>query len=257
MKRVALVTGGAGGIGFGISTCLAHNGFDLVISGRRNAEQVAESVDLLREAGADVLYCAGDVANRDDHRTMLAAAREHFGRLDVLVNNAGVAPEQRVDLLEATEESYDRVMNINLKGPFFLTQAAAKWMIEQQQADPEYRGCIINIGSISATVVSETRGDYCLSKAGVGMMNLLFASRMGEFDIPVFEIRPGIVKSNMTAGVTEKYDRLIYETDLCVLKRWGMPEDVGKLAVAMAQGEVPYATGQVVYLDGGMTIQRL
>ena len=148
-------------------------------------------------------------------------------------------------------------MDINLKGPYFLTQAVAKWMIQQQQADDTYQGCVINIGSISATVISEARGDYCLSKAGVGMMNLLFAARLGEFNIPVFEIRPGIIKSNMTAGVTEKYDRLIFETDLCVLKRWGMPEDIGKLVAAMARGDVPYATGQVVYVDGGMTLQRL
>ena len=130
-------------------------------------------------------------------------------------------------------------------------------MVEQKKADESFRGCIINIGSISATVVSANRGDYCISKAGLGMMSQLFAARLGEFNIPVFEIRPGIIKSNMTAGVTEKYDRLIFETDLCVLKRWGVPEDIGKLAAAMARGDLPYATGQVVYVDGGMTIQRL
>jgi NAD(P)-dependent dehydrogenase (short-subunit alcohol dehydrogenase family) len=257
MKRVALVTGGASGIGFGIAERLAVGGFNLVLSGRRDASEVADSIESVRQQGVEVLYCRGDVSSGEDRASMLAEVRTRFGRLDVLVNNAGVAPKVRADLLEATEESFDRVMNINLKGPYFLTQAVANWMIEQKRCDKDFEGCIINIGSISATVVSEARGDYCVSKAGLGMMSQLFAARLGEFNIPVFEIRPGIIKSNMTAGVTEKYDRLIFETDLCVLKRWGMPEDIGKLAAAMARGDLPYATGQVVYVDGGMTLQRL
>ncbi|TWT84233.1 2-dehydro-3-deoxy-D-gluconate 5-dehydrogenase [Planctomycetes bacterium CA13] len=256
-KQVALITGGALGIGFGISTRLALDGFNLVLSGRRDASEVAESIESLQAHGAEVLYCSGDVSSSEDRSAMLEEIEKHFGRLDVLVNNAGVAPTIRADILEASEESYDRVMNINLKGPYFLTQAVANWMIKQKNADSEFNGCIINIGSISATVVSVARGDYCVSKAGIGMMSSLFAARLGEFNIPVFEIRPGIIKSNMTAGVTEKYDRLIFETDLCILKRWGVPEDIGKLAAAMARGDLPYATGQVIYVDGGMTVQRL
>ena len=175
----------------------------------------------------------------------------------MLVNNAGVAPKVRADILEAGEESFDWVLDINLKGPYFLTQAVANWMVEQKQTGDSFEGCIINVGSISATVVSPNRGDYCISKAGIGMMTQLFAARLGEFDIPVYEIRPGIIQTDMTAGVTEKYDNLIFNTDLCVTKRWGVPEDIGKLAAAMARGDLPYATGQAIYVDGGLTMSRL
>jgi NAD(P)-dependent dehydrogenase (short-subunit alcohol dehydrogenase family) len=188
---------------------------------------------------------------------MLAEIKERFGRLDVLVNNAGVAPRIRADILEADEESFEWIMKINLQGPYFLTQAVANWMIQQKKADDSFAGCIINVGSISATVVSPNRGDYCVSKAGFGIMSSLFAARLGEFAISVYEIRPGIIKTDMTNGVTEKYDDLINNTELLVEKRWGLPEDIGKLAAAMARGDVPYATGQAVYVDGGLTLNRL
>jgi NAD(P)-dependent dehydrogenase (short-subunit alcohol dehydrogenase family) len=257
MKKTALITGGGRGIGLGIALQLAQDGFNLVLSGRRDESKVADAIKELKELGAEVLYCSGDVSSADDRTALLSEIRERFGRLDVLVNNAGVAPQVRADILEATEESFEWVMKINLQGPYFLTQAVANWMIEQKEADENFSGKIINMGSISATVVSPSRGEYCVSKAGVGMMTGLFAARLGEFDIPVYEVRPGIIKTDMTAGVTEKYDRLINETDLLVLKRWGLPEDVGKLVAAMARGDVPYATGQVIYLDGGLTLQRL
>ncbi|WP_372798633.1 3-ketoacyl-ACP reductase [Pontiella sp.] len=259
-KKVALVTGGGRGIGFGICEKLAADGFNLVLSGRSDVSKVADSVQALEKMGADVLYCSGDVSSAEDRAAMLAEIKARFGRLDVLVNNAGVAPKVRADILDeenATEDGFEWIMKINLQGPYFLTQACAKWMVEQKQADDSFAGCIINVGSISATVVSPNRGDYCISKAGLGMMTSLFAARLGEFAIPVYEIRPGIIKTDMTAGVTEKYDNLIYNTELLVEKRWGFPEDIGKLAAAMARGDMPYATGQAIYVDGGLTMPRL
>jgi len=256
-KKVALVTGGGRGIGFGICEKLAADGFNLVLSGRSDASKVADAVAKLEGMGAEVLYCSGDVSSAEDRAAMLVEVKERFGRLDVLVNNAGVAPKERADILEATEDSFEWIMKINLQGPYFLTQACANWMVEQKKADDAFEGCIINVGSISATVVSPNRGDYCISKAGMGMMNSLFAARLGEFAIPVFEIRPGIIKTDMTSGVTEKYDNLIFNTELLVEKRWGVPEDIAKLAAAMARGDMPYASGQVIYVDGGLTMNRL
>jgi len=170
-KRTALVTGGGRGIGLGICEKLAVDGFNLVLSGRSDASKVSESVAKLEALGAEVLYCSGDVSSAEDRASMLVEIKERFGRLDVLVNNAGVAPKVRADILEANEDSFEWIMKINLQGPYFLTQACANWMIEQQKADKSFNGCIINIGSISATVVSPNRGDYCISKAGLGMMS--------------------------------------------------------------------------------------
>jgi 3-oxoacyl-[acyl-carrier protein] reductase len=257
MKKTALVTGGGRGIGFGICEKLAADGFNLVLSGRSDVSKVADSMKALEDLGAEVLYCSGDVSSATDRAALLVEIKERFGRLDVLVNNAGVAPKVRADILEADEESFEWIMKINLQGPYFLTQACANWMIEQKKADDSFGGCIINVGSISATVVSPNRGDYCISKAGLGMMSSLFAARLGEFSIPVYEIRPGIIKTDMTAGVTGKYDDLISNTELLVEKRWGLPEDIGKLAAAMARGDLPYASGQAIYVDGGLTMNRL
>jgi NAD(P)-dependent dehydrogenase (short-subunit alcohol dehydrogenase family) len=187
---------------------------------------------------------------------MLSEIRQHFGCLNVLVNNAGVAPSVRADILEATEQSFERVMRINLQGPYFLTQAVANWMIEQRAEIQDFQGCIVNISSISATVASTSRGEYCISKAGVSMATKLWAARLGEYRIPVYEIRPGLVKTDMTKPVQGKYDRLIAE-GLTVQPRWGLPKDIGKVVVAMVRGNLAYSTGQVVMVDGGMTIQRL
>jgi NAD(P)-dependent dehydrogenase (short-subunit alcohol dehydrogenase family) len=181
---------------------------------------------------------------------MLDAVRQQFGRLDVLVNNAGIAPKVRADILEAGEESFDEIIRTNLKGPYFLTQAAARWMIEQKS------GCIINVSSISATVASVNRGDYCISKAGVAMATQLWAARLGEFGINVYEVRPGVIKTDMTAPVTAKYDKLFAE-GLAPQRRWGTPEDVGKVVASLARGDFPYSTGAVVMVDGGLTVQRL
>jgi NAD(P)-dependent dehydrogenase (short-subunit alcohol dehydrogenase family) len=255
-RRVALVTGGARGIGLGISTALAAAGFDLAINGRRPHAEVAAVLATLERGGARALYVQGDVARRADHADMLGKIGHAFGRIDVLVNNAGVAPEVRADILDATEESFDRLISINLKGPYFLTQAVAHQMISQRKADPAWRGAIINISSVSATVASVNRGDYCITKAGIAMATQLWAVRLAEFGVDVFEIRPGVIETEMTAGVKEKYDRLIAE-GLTLEKRWGRPEDVGRAAAALAKGDIPYATGQVVMIDGGLTIQRL
>jgi NAD(P)-dependent dehydrogenase (short-subunit alcohol dehydrogenase family) len=218
---------------------------------------VADAIQTLEKAGAEVLYCSGDVSSAEDRAAMLAAIKEKFGRLDVLVNNAGVGARVRGDLLDVEQENFEWILQINLLGPFALTQEVSKWMIEQKTADDSFGGCIINIGSISDKVVSISRGDYCVSKAAVAMMTSLFAARLGEHSIPVYEIRPGIIKTDMTAPVTEKYDNLIYNTELLVEKRWGFPEDIGKLAAAMARGDLPYATGQSIYVDGGLTMPRL
>lgn len=256
MKKVALVTGGGRGIGFGIAKCLASEGCDIVVCGVRPQELVQSALGELRDLGAEVLYSRADVADRKARDRMLAKIRKHFGHLNVLVNNAGVAPKVRADILEATEESYERVMRINLQGPYFLTQAVAKWMIEQRQENESFEGCMINISSISASVASPNRGEYCLSKAGLSMATKLWAARLGEYGIPVYEIRPGLIKTDMTRPVRDKYDRLIGE-GLLVQSRWGLPKDVGRAVAMLVRGELPYATGQVLVVDGGMTLQRL
>ncbi|MEZ6191991.1 MAG: 3-ketoacyl-ACP reductase [Phycisphaerales bacterium] len=255
-KRVALVTGGTRGIGLGISQKLAADGFDLAVNGRREESEITDTLDALRAAGVDVLYCRADVASADDREKMIAGIRERFGRLDVLVNNAGVAPNERADILDAGEASFDRLISINLKGPYFLTQLAARWMAEQYMADNHFTGSIINVSSVSATVASVNRGDYCISKAGIAMATRLWAARMAEFGVGVYEVRPGVIKTDMTADVTEKYDKLIAE-GLTVDPRWGNPEDVGRAVGVLARGELSYATGSVLMVDGGLTLPRL
>lgn len=257
MKKVALITGGSRGIGRGIAEKLAEAGYNLVISGIRDAENVAGAVRHLEDLGAEVMYCVSDVSSKADRKELLTATKKRFERLDLLVNNAGVVPDMREDILFALEESFERVMKINLQGPYFLTQAVAEWMLLQKGYDSEYTGVIINIGSISADVVSLTRGEYCVSKAGMSMMTKLFAARLGGHDIFVYEIRPGIVKTDMTSKVADKYNKLIVDGELCVVNRWGFPEDIGNVAVAMATGQLSYCIGQVVTVDGGLTLQRL
>ena len=255
-NKVALITGGSRGIGFGIATALAKNGFNLAINGMRPAEDVADVINTLKSSGVDVIYCQGNISSSLDRENIIQQIKTHFGKLNVLVNNAGIAPKERKDILEATEESFDEVVFTNLKGPYFLTQKTANWMIGQKKNDPDFSGCIINVSSISATVVSVNRGEYCISKAGISMATQLFAVRLGEFNIPVFEVRPGVIATDMTAGVTEKYDKLI-GGGLCVQQRWGQPEDVGRVVASLAKGDFMYSTGQVIMVDGGLTIPRL
>lgn len=256
MKPIAFITGSSRGIGLGIAEHLAKKGFDLAINGVRDESAVAEVLAQLRALGADVIYCRGSIAIANERAAMLAQIKVHFGRLNLLVNNAGVAPTVRADLLEATEESFDQVLNTNLKGTYFLTQAAANWMIEQKTKSTDYQGVIINVSSISATVASVNRGEYCVSKAGLSMATQLFAVRLGAVGIPVYEVRPGIIKTDMTAGVTEKYDNLI-ANGLTVQPRWGLPDDVGRAVAAIAEGGFLYSTGQVFMIDGGLTLARL
>lgn len=256
MNRVALVTGGTRGIGLGVAEALAREGFSLCVCGVREETAVAEVLAKLRALTSDVLYARCNVADREQRAAMLDAIRARFGRLHVLVNNAGIAPRERRDVLDATEESFEELMRVNLQGPYFLTQTVARWMIEQKKADPAWAGSIVNVSSISATVASVSRGEYCVSKAGVSMATQLWATRLGEFDIPVYEVRPGVTATDMTAGVKDKYDRLIAD-GLCVQRRWGTPADVGKAVASLARGDLPYSTGQVLMVDGGLTLPRL
>ncbi len=259
--RVALVTGGSRGIGRGIGVELARAGFDLVLgysTRRREAEDAQDAA--LRAAshsGAQVEIYGADVSDPGARKALLAFTRERMGRLDILVNNAGIAPEARVDLLQASEESFDRLMRVNLKGPFFLSQAAANWMVEQSKTRGSgYAPMIINITSVSAYTASPERGDYCISKAGLSMASKLFASRLAEHGIAVFEVRPGIITTDMTSEVTGKYDALI-EHGLLPIARWGTPEDVGRAVAAIAAGQLPYSTGDVINVDGGFHLRRL
>ena len=253
---VALVTGGTRGIGLGIAVELAAAGYDLMLCGMRDEAQVADTLEALRLHGGTVAYQVADVSDADARQTLLDAVRARYGCLNLLVNNAGVAPSVRADILEATEASFERLVRINLQGPYFLTQAVANWMIEQRHADPRMPLHIVNISSISATVASPSRGEYCITKAGLGMATQLWAARLGEFDIPVYEVRPGVTATDMTSGVKDKYDKLIAE-GLCVQPRWGQPEDVGRAVAALVSGAFAYSTGQVIMVDGGLTLPRL
>ncbi len=256
IRKVALVTGGVRGIGLGISRQLAKDGFNLIVNGRRDESETVATLNELRKLGTDVYYCQADVADAAGREQMVNLTREKFGRLDVLVNNAGVAPDVRADLLDASEKSFDRVININLRGPYFLTQLVARWMAEQFHADKNFAGVIVNVSSISATVASVNRGEYCISKAGVAMATQLWATRLAEFNIQVFEVRPGVIRTDMTKAVTEKYDKLIAQ-GLTVVPRWGTPEDVGCAVGVLARGELLYSTGNVIMVDGGLTLPRL
>ena len=250
------MTGGSRGIGRGIAEQLADSGFELAINGVRSADQIGDAVISLERRGAAVEYCQGNVANAADRAAILDAVRQRFGRLDVLVNNAGVAADPRADVLDATEESFDRLIAINLKGPYFLTQLAARWMIEQHRADAKYQGVIVNISSVSATEASTNRGDYCISKAGIAMATQLWAARLAEHGIAVYEVRPGIITTDMTAPVKDKYDKLLAQ-GLAVENRWGEPHDIGRAVAVMARGDLTYATGNVINVDGGLTLRRL
>jgi len=256
MSKIAFITGGTRGIGLGIATELAKAGFNLAVNGVRDEAAVKSVLEELSKLGVRVTYVRGDVSKKDDRRRMVEEILVRFGKINVLVNNAGIAPPERKDILEATEESFEYVLNVNLQGPYFLTQLVANRMIELKKQNQNEFYCIINVSSVSATVASTNRGEYCISKAGIAMATKLWAARLGEFDIPVYEIQPGVIKTDMTSGVQEKYDRL-FQQGLAIQQRWGTPKDIGKVATAMASGNMPYSTGQVVLVDGGMTISRL
>lgn len=265
MNPVSLITGASRGIGRGIALELAKIGFDLVINYASNVaaarQTAADCVGAARAAGKAVRaeICVADIASSADRRKLIQFTREKLGRLDLLVNNAGVAPEVRADMLEASEESYDRLMAINVKGPYFLTQLAANWMIEQLRTGVPpvpFHPKIITITSVSAYTASVNRGDYCVSKAALAMLTPLYATRLAEHGINVYEIRPGVVRTDMTGQVKERYDKLI-EEGLTPIKRWGTPEDVGRAVAAIAQDLLPFSTGEVINVDGGFHLRRL
>lgn len=246
--KVAIITGVASGIGKACAQLLGARGYAIVGMGRR------EAPDLSDFAGMDITYVRGDIAVADDRAALVRAAAAR-GRIDVLVNVAGIAPRVRRDLLDMTEESYDEVMGINTKGTLFLTQAVARHMLTQERV-AGVRGCIVNISSCSAYTSSPSRGEYCISKAGVGMITQLFADRLADEGIPVNEVCPGIIATDMTAGVKEKYDRLI-EDGLVPMGRWGQSEDVARAVVALCDGTLGYSTGISIIADGGMHIRSL
>jgi len=256
MRKVALITGGTRGIGYAIAERMAKDGFDLAINGVRDADMVKDVIKKLQSIGVDAIYCQGNVGSSSDRSKIIRQVKEKYGRLNVLVNNAGIAPKKRCDLLESDETSFEEVLKTNLQGPYFLSQSVANWIVKQKLKQDKFQACIINISSISATVASVNRGEYCISKAGMSMMTKLFAVRLGEYDIPVFEIRPGVIETDMTASVQDKYNKLIKE-GLSIQKRWGKPDDIGKVVSSLSNGSFSFSTGQVIMVDGGLSILRL
>ena len=252
MSGVALVTGAGRGIGRGIALTLAENGWTVAINYRSDQTAAAATLETLRQAGGDGFLVHADVSDLSQHPALLESVLQKTGQLNLLVNNAGMAPRVRADMLEVTAESYDEVMSANLRGAFFLTQRVAKTMINLKVVAPK----IINITSISAVTASPIRAEYCISKAGLTMMTALWAARLAEFGISVYEIRPGIIATDMTAGVHEKYDLMI-AAGVFPIPRWGTPDDVGKAVLAIASGLFPYSTGQIFNVDGGFHIPRL
>jgi 3-oxoacyl-[acyl-carrier protein] reductase len=255
-NKVAIITGGSRGIGRGIVLGLAKAGWSVTINYRGNADAAQETADLAAEAGGAALVVQADIGSAEDRERLVQDTLDHFGRIDLLVNNAGMAPRVRMDILQTTEESYDEVMSVNLKGPFFLTQQVANAIIELKQAGLVEQPAIVNIGSISAYTSSPNRGEYCISKAGMGMMTALFADRLAEYEINVYEVRPGIIKTDMTSAVTEKYDKLIDE-GLTPIRRWGQPDDIARAVLALAEGAFPFSTGEIINVDGGFHMRRL
>ena len=260
-RPVAFITGASRGIGRGIAIELARSGYDIAGSTRffdlQNTESgVFEVKQRVEEAGAACLPVLGDVSILDEHDRMIKTIVDRFGRIDLLVNNAGVAPEQRLDVLETTPASFDRVLSINSRGPFFLTQQVARQMVAQVRSAPGIKPSIIFITSVSVYMSSPSRAEYCLSKAALSMAAAIFADRLSEYGINVYEVRPGIIKTEMTAAVEDKYDRMI-EDGLIPQRRWGLPEDVGKAVVSLVSGGFEYSTGAVIEVSGGMNIRRL
>ena len=255
-RRTALVTGGTRGIGLGIAEALARDGWDLTLCGVRPETDVGDVLDALRRLGGSVQYVAADLARTDQRLHLVDRVRSTAGVVHALVNNAGRAPRIRADLLDATEESFEDLLRTNLQGPYFLTQAIARDQVERRRADPAFHATITFITSVSAEMASVNRGEYCVSKAGLSMTARLFAARLAEHGIPVYEIRPGIIATDMTAGVRETYDRRIAD-GLVPERRWGLPGDVGRVVAALARGDLPYATGSIVHVDGGLSVPRL
>ncbi len=256
MRKVALITGGTRGIGLGIAKKLAQEGIDLALNGVRAESEVGEILDELRKSGVRVEYFPGNIAIKTDRESILNGVKEKFGRLNFLVNNAGVAPRVRADVLDVEEEDFDHLMDINLKGTFFLTQAVAKFQVDQKLGSPDYAFAIVTITSVSAKLASTNRAAYCMAKAGLSMMSQVFTVRLAECGIPVYEIQPGVIETDMTEKVKSIYQERI-EKGLTLEPRMGQPEDIGKVVAALLRGDLPYATGQIITVDGGMMVGRL
>jgi NAD(P)-dependent dehydrogenase (short-subunit alcohol dehydrogenase family) len=255
-RRTALVTGGTRGIGLGVARALAREGWNLALCGLRPAAEVASTVDELRRGGIDVSYEPADLAVRADRERLVRAAHAAHGAINALVNNAGRAPRERADLLDAAEGSFEELIRTNLQGPYFLTQAIAREQISRRRADAGFSAAIVFITSVSAELASINRGEYCVSKAGLSMAARLFAVRLASAGIPVYEVRPGIIETDMTIAVKAVYDQRIAD-GLIPEARWGRPEDVGRLVAALLRGDAPYATGSIVNVDGGLSLPRL
>lgn len=250
------MTGGTRGIGLGIARSLAAEGWSLLLCGQRTGAEVAAVLTDLRQHAPAVHYTQADLANRDDRARLIDEVRARAGAVHALVNNAGRGPRVRLDLLDATEDSFEDLLRTNLQGPYFLTQAIARDQVAAKQADPAFEAAIVFVTSVSAEMASVNRGEYCVSKAGLAMGARLFAVRLAEHGIPVFEVRPGIIATDMTAPVRDRYDRLIAD-GLVPERRWGTPADVGRAVAALLRGDVPYATGSVITVDGGLALPRL
>lgn len=255
-KRVALVTGAGRGIGRGIALGLAARGWSVVVNYRGNAAAADETLRAIWRVGGGGIVVQADIASADDRERLVTETLANYGHIDLLVNNAGMAPRVRTDILAVSEASYDEVMTVNLKGPFFLTQRIAQVMIEHRTANPDYAPVIVSIGSINAYTVSTSRPEYCLSKTGIAMMTALYADRLAEYDIPVYEVRPGIIATELIAAVRDKYDKQIKE-GLSPMRRFGQPEDVARAVVMLAEGGLSFATGAVIDVDGGFHLRRL
>ncbi len=272
-KKVAIITGASRGIGHAIATQLAEDGYALCMVSTTDQDKLTDKIEKVKEKGQPVIYVKGDISSDESRRAIVESTMNSFGRIDVLVNNAGVAPKVRMDILETTEESMDHVLKINLYGTFFLTQLVANQMIgiidngkfeigklesskSRRSSFTNYRPKIINISSMSAYTSSTNRGEYCISKSGISMVTTLFADRLAEYGINVYEIRPGIIRTDMTAAVKDKYDSLIVN-GLTPIKRWGFPEDVANAVSVLCSGKLDYSTGEVINVDGGFHIQRL
>jgi 3-oxoacyl-[acyl-carrier protein] reductase len=254
LQHIAIVTGASRGIGRGIALALAGQGFAVVVNYASNAAAAAEVVAAIEAAGGRAMPVQADVSVSADRQRLVDQTLATYGRIDLLVNNAGIAPAVRADLLEATEASFDHLIDVNLKGPYFLTQLVARQMLTQTEG---YRPRIVNVTSISAYTASVNRGDYCVAKAGLAMMTKLYAARLAGHGINVYEVRPGVIESDMTGPVKAKYDKLIFEQDLTPIRRWGQPDDVAKAVVAIATDLLPFSTGEVINVDGGYHLRRL
>jgi len=255
-KRVALVTSGTQNIGRGIVQALAASGFDLAIHGNQEAAHEAGFLAALEQRGTKIHCCQGDVSCPNERKAIIDAVRAAFGRLDVFVNHVVVESRSGADIFDTTEQDFDSALNLHLKGPYFLTQLVARWMIGQHEIDPSFRGVIVNLATARTRRTSFDRGEYCICKAGLAMSTQLWAHRLGDSGIAVYEVRAGLIRIDLDPTIAEQYDRLIAD-GLTVEKRWGLPEDVGRAVAMLARGDISYATGNVLRIDGGLTLRRL